>query len=73
MARNIEIKARLRDRAAVEARAAALAHHGPERIAQDDTFFHTQQGRLKLRTFEDGHGELIFSASLDTPAGAGFS
>ena len=60
MARNIEIKARLRDRAAVEAKAAALAHHGPERIAQDDTFFHTQQGRLKLRTFEDGHGELIF-------------
>lgn len=60
MARNIEIKARLHDRAAVEAKAAALAHHGPERIAQDDTFFRTQQGRLKPRTFEDGHGELIF-------------
>ena len=60
MARNVEIKARLRDRAAVEAKAAALAQHGPERIAQDDTFFHTKQGRLKLRTFDDGHGELIF-------------
>lgn len=60
MARNIEIKARLRHRASVEATTAALAEHGPELIVQDDTFFATAQGRLKLRTFVDGHGELIF-------------
>lgn len=60
MARNIEIKARLSDRAGVEAKAAAMAQHGPELIAQDDTFFATARGRLKLRTFVDGHGELIF-------------
>lgn len=60
MPRNVEIKARLADAAAVEARAAALADHGPTVIAQDDTFFHADAGRLKLRAFADGTGELIF-------------
>jgi predicted adenylyl cyclase CyaB len=31
----------------------------PERIDQIDTFFHGVKGRLKLRTFADGSGELI--------------
>src|SRR5450631_4512537 len=39
--------------------ARALADHGPESIAQDDTFFACTSGRLKLRVFADGHGELI--------------
>jgi predicted adenylyl cyclase CyaB len=62
VARNIEIKAWVDDRAALEARAAALADAGPTVIAQDDTFFHcgTPGDRLKLRAFDDGTGELIF-------------
>ncbi len=60
MARNVEIKARADDLAAIERRAAALADQGPTLIAQDDTFFHCDAGRLKLRAFGDGSGELIF-------------
>ena len=60
MARNIEIKARVGDMAALIARTAAIADSGPVGIPQDDTFFRCDAGRLKLRVFEDGHGELIF-------------
>ena len=60
MPRNVEIKARLRDRQAVEARAAALAETAPEDIQQHDTFFAAAVGRLKLRRFQDGRGELVF-------------
>lgn len=63
MPRNIEIKARLDGaaaREAVAARAARLATEGPHEIVQDDTFFHCDNGRLKLRAFADGRGELIF-------------
>ena len=60
MARNVEIKARVADLAALAARAAAIADSGPVGIAQDDTFFHCDNGRLKLRAFSDGTGELIF-------------
>ncbi len=60
MARNVEIKARVADMAALTARAAAIADGGPVEIPQDDTFFRCHDGRLKLRVFEDGHGELIF-------------
>jgi adenylate cyclase class IV len=59
MARNIEIKARLRDRAALIARTEALGGVGPERIRQDDTFFACVNGRLKLREFSASHGQLI--------------
>ena len=60
MTRNIEIKARVADMDALAARTAALADGGPVEIAQDDTFFRCDSGRLKLRVFEDGRGELIF-------------
>ncbi len=59
MARNIEIKARVADLPALAARAAAIADSGPVEIAQDDTFFVAPHGRLKLRVFADGRGELI--------------
>ena len=59
MARNIEIKARVADMAALEARAAAIADGGPVQIPQDDTFFGCANGRLKLRVHADGRGELI--------------
>ena len=60
MARNVEIKARVADMAALTARTAAIADSGPVEIPQDDTFFGCDNGRLKLRVFDNGHGELIF-------------
>jgi adenylate cyclase class IV len=65
MARNIEIKARVADLAALTARVAAIADTGPVPIAQDDTFFRCGSGRLKLRVFDDGRGELIFYRRAD--------
>lgn len=67
MARNIEIKARLASLAAVESLAAALSGKEPVAIAQDDTFFACPDGRLKLRAFSDGTGELIFYRRADDP------
>jgi adenylate cyclase len=60
MARNIEIKARLADIDATLALARPLADGEPQLIAQDDTFFNAAKGRLKLRAFADGRGELIY-------------
>ncbi len=57
--RNVEIKARVADLAAVERRAAALADDGPQDLAQDDTFFRCDSGRLKLRQLAPDCGELI--------------
>src|SRR5689334_5985871 len=59
MPRNVEIKAILRDRAAVLAAAANKSDGPPETIAQHDFFFRCSKGRLKLRVFEAGRGELI--------------
>jgi adenylate cyclase class IV len=58
--RNVEIKARIASVGALHPIAAALADAGPTPIAQDDTFFACEAGRLKLRDFGDGRGELIF-------------
>jgi len=60
MRRNVEIKARVDDLAALARVAATLATSGPFEIEQDDTFFACDTGRLKLRSFGDGSGELIF-------------
>ena len=60
MPRNVEIKARITSVGALRPIAAALADAGPTPIAQDDTFFACAAGRLKLRDFGDGRGELIF-------------
>jgi predicted adenylyl cyclase CyaB len=65
MPRNIEIKARLVDMAATARRAAAIATQGPTEIAQDDTFFRCDTGRLKLRAFTATDGELIFYRRAD--------
>lgn len=65
MARNIEIKARVASLAAVESLAAALSGKEPVAIAQDDTFVACPDGRLKLRAFSDGTGELIFYRRAD--------
>jgi adenylate cyclase class IV len=60
MARNIEIKARIGDVAALAATVADIADAGPTVIQQDDTFFACPNGRMKLRDFGTGQGELIF-------------
>ncbi len=60
MARNVEIKARLQEPDAVAARARELADGPGTVIKQKDTFFICPAGRLKLREFGDGTGELIF-------------
>jgi predicted adenylyl cyclase CyaB len=66
MARNVEIKARIERVEALLARAQALARGTPELIVQDDTFFPCPRGRLKLRDFGDGRGELIQYERADT-------
>jgi len=66
MARNVEIKARAGNVAELTARVGRMATSGPEEIVQDDTFFHCPEGRLKLRAFSDGEGQLIFYKRPDT-------
>jgi predicted adenylyl cyclase CyaB len=60
MARNIEIKAQIENLESLMAKVAEIADEGPIEIFQDDTFFACPNGRLKLRTFSDDKGELIF-------------
>ena len=59
MPANIEIKARVSDPQAFLTRARTLTGAEPETILQTDTFFHCETGRLKVREFADGTGELI--------------
>jgi len=65
MPRNIEIKARLESAQHLARRVAAFATEGPTEILQDDTFFCCPAGRLKLRQFANGNGELIFYRRAD--------
>jgi predicted adenylyl cyclase CyaB len=66
MPANIEIKARLADPEALLETARKLATAPPEIIQQTDTFFQVSAGRLKVREFADGSGELIFYRRPDT-------
>lgn len=72
MNRNVEIKARLSDPAHTRALAAGLSETEPVWIEQRDTFFCVERGRLKLREFGDGSGELIWYERPDR-AGPGES
>lgn len=72
MARNMEIKARVTDLEKMAERASRVAEEGPWTIEQDDTFFGCKDGRLKLRDFGNGNGELIFYRRPDQ-AGPGQS
>jgi adenylate cyclase class IV len=64
--RNIEIKARIASVEALLPLAQSLADGPAQAIAQDDTFFACANGRLKLRDFGDGRGELIHYRRTDT-------
>jgi len=59
MPSNIEIKARVDSLEQLEARVRMISDALPQHLAQDDTFFHCAVGRLKLRDFGNGRGELI--------------
>jgi predicted adenylyl cyclase CyaB len=59
LARNIEIKAAVADPGAVRRLAASIASAPSQLIDQTDTFFIVPRGRLKVRQFADGTGELI--------------
>ena len=60
MARNVEIKARLRNPLATRSAALALATAEPELLVQRDTFYAVPRGRLKLRWLQNRPAELIF-------------
>ena len=70
MGRNVEIKARVRDLDALRVRVEAQAGGPGEILDQEDIFFHAPTGRVKLRTFPDGRGELI---AYDRPDETGAS
>lgn len=65
MSRNVEIKARVADMVSLSNRARLISTDGPFEIYQEDTFFHCEAGRLKLRKFADDRGELIFYRRAD--------
>ena len=60
MASNIEIKARVDDFDALKARTEVLSDQPLQIIPQEDTFFNTEKGRLKLRVLEPDLGYLIY-------------
>lgn len=65
MPQNIEVKAKLRDPAAQRLLAAGFADGPSTRFAQDDTFYRSPMGRLKLRRQDNQAPELIFYARPD--------
>ena len=68
MATNIEIKARVRDIDAVRAIAEKLSGLPCTVLSQEDTFFHSPQGRLKLRVLAPDRGQLIYYERADAAA-----
>ncbi|MFZ1040710.1 MAG: class IV adenylate cyclase [Anaerolineales bacterium] len=60
MPTNIEIKARVRDFADLKRRAEAISESPVEVIRQEDTFFVTSKGRLKLRLLAPDRAQLVF-------------
>ena len=65
MPSNIEIKAHARNFDEIRRRAEALSDQPVEVIPQEDTFFHTLQGRLKLRLLSGNQGQLIYYTRPD--------
>ena len=69
MERNVEIKAKVVELAAVRQVVEGLADSGPMEIEQEDTFFICRRGRLKLRRFVGcSQAELIY---YERPEGSG--
>ncbi|KAK9400393.1 adenylate cyclase CyaB-like [Crotalus adamanteus] len=60
MPANVEIKARVQDLAQLITRAEQLSGSPGSLLLQTDTFFPVPHGRLKVRDFRDGRGQLVF-------------
>ena len=60
MATNIEIKVRIKDLSKLRGLVEELSDAPCEMIPQEDTFFYTPNGRLKLRIFAPDCGQLIY-------------
>jgi predicted adenylyl cyclase CyaB len=60
MARNVEIKARVKNIENLERAVEKISDTEASEIFQEDTFFNCTRGRLKLRSFSRQQGELIF-------------
>jgi predicted adenylyl cyclase CyaB len=60
MPANVEIKARVRDHIELSKRAEGLSDTPLQVIPQEDTFFNTSRGRLKLRQLAPGRGQLVY-------------
>jgi predicted adenylyl cyclase CyaB len=65
MPSNIEIKAHARNFREIKARAEKLSNKPVEVIPQEDVFFNTPQGRLKLRILSGEKGQLIYYTRPD--------
>ena len=65
MPSNIEIKARVRDFDEIRQRAERLSDTPLQIISQEDIFFNTEKGRLKLRVRGAGHAQLIYYLRSD--------
>jgi len=66
MANNIEIKAWAGDFNRQKIITETLCKHPGEQIWQEDIFFNISKGRLKLRIFDSGSGELIYYIRADS-------
>lgn len=64
--KNIELKVKLRDTRAMVSRLRASGAKFKGILKQVDTYFHCNDGRLKLRTINDNKFELIFYRRPDT-------
>ena len=65
MPTNIEIKARIRDFDRLRRRAEGLSDTPVQVIPQEDTFFHTPKGRLKLRLLRPDFAQLVYYERYD--------
>lgn len=65
MPANIEIKARACNFADLRRRAEALSDTPAQVIPQEDTFFNSTRGRLKLRQLAPDHGQLVYYERTD--------
>ncbi|HOZ46366.1 MAG TPA: class IV adenylate cyclase [Candidatus Hydrogenedentes bacterium] len=69
--RNIELKARLHDRASAEEACEALGATFQGDIVQRDTYFPVPEGRLKLRESDPGDDYLVFYRRPDAAEARG--
>jgi predicted adenylyl cyclase CyaB len=65
MPANIEIKARARNFSDLARRAEELSNTPAQLIPQEDTFFNTVRGRLKLRQLAPDRGQLVYYERID--------